>query len=171
MIQTKDIKRYFIDWKGDYIEKEIYSDKLEELFSKKKLVIARVTKGIQATIDEQGYYVGKSSILIPKDRELFEILLAIINSKLINYYYRMKFETTHMSGGYIRFDIPYLKLLPIKLPDEKQAKKIRELVLRMMKVSKEKIEQQITNVNYEINEEIYKLYGITDKEREVIENS
>lgn len=171
MIQTKDIKRYCIEWKEEYIEKSIYSDKLKELFSKKKLVIARVTKGIQATIDESGYYVGKSSILIPKDKNLFEILLAIINSKLINYYYRMKFETTHMAGGYIRFDIPYLKLLPIKIPDEKQAKIIKELVNRMMKLCSEKSEQQIKNVDYEINEEIYKLYGITDKEKEIIENS
>ena len=30
-------------------------------------------------------------------------------------------------------------------------------------------EQQIKNVDYEIDEEIYKLYGITDKEKEVIE--
>ena len=76
-----------------------------------------------------------------------------------------------MAGGYIRFDIPYLKLLPIKIPDEKQAKIIKELVNRMMKLCSEKSEQQIKNVDYEINEEIYKLYGITDKEKEIIENS
>jgi tRNA1(Val) A37 N6-methylase TrmN6 len=171
VIQTRDIKKYCIEWKEEYIENKIYSDKLKELFKKKKLVIARVTKGVQATIDNKGYYVGKSSILIPKDKDLFEILLAIINSKLINYYYKMKFETTHMAGGYIRFDIPYLKLLPIKLPDEKQAEKIKELVKRMMELCEKKDEQQIKNVDYEINEEIYKLYEITGKEKEVIEKS
>jgi len=171
MIQTKDIKRYYLDWKKEYIENKIYSDKLKELFKQRKIVIARVTKGIQATIDEKEYYIGKSSILIPKEDNLFEILLAIINSKLINYYYKMKFETTHMAGGYIRFDIPYLKLLPIKIPDEKQAKKIKELVERIMQFYKEgKSEQQIKNVDYEIDEEIYKLYGITKEEQEIIEN-
>jgi tRNA1(Val) A37 N6-methylase TrmN6 len=171
MIQTKDIKRYCIDWKNEYIENKIYVSKLKELFNQRKIVIARVTKGIQATIDDNGYYVGKSSILIPKDNNLFEVLLAIINSKLINYYYKMKFETTHMAGGYIRFDIPYLKLLPIKIPDEKQAKKIKELVKRMMELCEKKSEQQIKNIDYEIDEEIYKLYGITKEEQEVIEQS
>ncbi len=172
MIQTKDIKRYKIDWKEEYIEQGIYTNKLKDLFGKKKIVIARVTKGIQATIDEQGYYVGKSSILIPKDKGLYEILLAIINSKLINYYYRMKFETTHMSGGYIRFDIPYLKLLPIVLPSKTQEKKIKELVERIIRFHKEgKSESQIKNVDYEIDEEIYNLYRLTKEEREIIENS
>ena len=32
-------------------------------------------------------------------------------------------------------------------------------------------EQQIKNVDYEIDEEIYKLYGITDDERRIIEES
>jgi len=171
IIQTRDIKRYCIDWKKEYIENRIYSDKLKELFKQRKIVIARVTKGVQATIDEKGYYVGKSSILIPKENNLFEIFLAIINSKLINYYYKMKFETTHMAGGYIRYDIPYLKLLPIKIPDEKQAMKIKGLVDRIMKLYKEKLESQIINVDYEIDQEVYNLYGITPEEQKIIEES
>ncbi|MCF7910614.1 N-6 DNA methylase [Candidatus Pacearchaeota archaeon] len=170
VIQTRDIKKYNIEWKEEYIENKIYSDKLKELFKQKKIVIARVTKGVQATIDDKGFYVGKSSILIPKDKNNFEILLAILNSKLINYYYKMKFETTHMAGGYIRFDIPYLKNLPIKIPNEKQSAKIKELVERIMEFYKEgKSEQDIKNVDYEIDEEVYRLYGVNEEEKRVIE--
>ena len=75
-----------------------------------------------------------------------------------------------MAGGYIRFDIPYLKLLPIKIPDEKQAKKIKELVERMIELCDKKSEQQIKNVDYEIDEEIYKLYGLSEKDKEIIKN-
>jgi len=65
-----------------------------------------------------------------------------------------------------------LKNLPIKLPSETQAKRIKELVERIMQFYKEgKSEQQIKNVDYEIDEEVYKLYGITDKEKEIIEKS
>jgi hypothetical protein len=110
--------------------------------------------------------------LIPKNKELFGLFLAILNSKLINYFYKMKFETTHMAGGYIRFDIPYLKLLPIKIPSEKQSAKIKELVERIMKFHKEgKSEQDIKNVDYEIDQEIYKLYGLTEEEIKVVEGS
>ena len=172
VIQTRDIKRYNIEWKEEYIENKIYSDKLRELFKQRKIVIARVTKGVQAIIDEDKYYVGKSSILIPKDKNHFEFILAIFNSRLIDYYYKMKFETTHMAGGYIRFDIPYLKLLPIRLPPPEQSARIKELVERIMQFHKEgRSEQQIRNVDYEIDEEIYKLYEITEEEKKVIEGS
>jgi len=36
---------------------------------------------------------------------------------------------------------------------------------------KERLEQQIRNVDYEINQEVYKLYGITKEERKVIEQN
>ncbi|MFH1290709.1 MAG: hypothetical protein ABIH92_04855 [Nanoarchaeota archaeon] len=34
-----------------------------------------------------------------------------------------------------------------------------------------KSEQQIKNIDYELNELVYKLYGITDKEKEIMEKS
>ena len=36
---------------------------------------------------------------------------------------------------------------------------------------KERLSQQIKNVDYEINEEIYKLYGLTKEEIKVVEES
>ena len=74
-------------------------------------------------------------------------------------------------------------MLPIKIPTPEQEQKIVSLVNQMLelqekfhneKVSgneKERLEQQIKNVDYEIDEEVYKLYGITDKEKEIIEES
>ena len=183
VIQTSDIKKYFIDWDKEYIEKSIYSEKLKDLFKQKKLVIARVTKNIQATIDSEEYFVGKSSILIPTDKKLFEIFLAILNSKLINFYYKSKFETTHMAGGYLRFDIPYLSNLPIRLPSPSQEKKIVSLVEQMLELQKkyhadktvgnekDRLKQQIDNVNYEIDQEVYKLYELTPEEIKIVEGS
>ena len=36
---------------------------------------------------------------------------------------------------------------------------------------KEQLEQQIKNVDYEIDDEVYKLYDISDEERKIIEGS
>ncbi len=183
VIQTRDIKRYSINWTGEFIEKSIYSEKLINLFKKKKIVIARLTKRLQATIDEKSFFVGKSSILIPKDEKLFNVLLAILNSMLINFYYNNKFDTTHMSGGYLRFDIPYLENIPIHLPTHPQEKIIVSLVDAMLSLQKqlhegkpsgnekERLEQQIKNTDYEIDQEVYKLYGLTKEEIKIVEDS
>jgi len=111
--------------------------------------------------------------LIPKDDINPNLLyvLGLLNSKLMDFYYKNKFKSTHVGGGYLDLRGVQIKKLPIKIPDEKQAKKIKELVERMMKLCEQKSEQQIKNVDYEINEEIYKLYGITKSEQEVIEKS
>jgi len=48
----------------------------------------------------------------------------------------------------------------------------KELVERIMEFYKQgKSEQDIKNIDYEIDEEVYKLYGITDEEKKVIEGS
>ena len=67
----------------------------------------------------------------------------------------------------------------IKIPEQKQAKRIKELVERIMQLHKEnptgnekdRLSQQIKNVDYEIDEEIYKLYGITNEEKKIVEES
>ena len=68
----------------------------------------------------------------------------------------------------------------IKFPSPVQEQKIISLVDRMLELQKkvhsegvsgnekEQLEQQIKNVDYEIDEEVYKLYGITDEEKRVI---
>lgn len=99
-------------------------------------------------------------------------MLGIINSKLIDFYYRTYFGASHLQGNYLDLKGVDLKLLPIKLPSEPQAKRIKELFERIMQFYKEgKSEQQIKNIDYEIDEEIYKLYRITKAEQEIIEKS
>ena len=110
-----------------------------------------------------------TTIISPKKDIDMKILLAILNSKLMNYFVK---KTGKKKGNSIEYFADFLKHLPIKLPDEKQSKKIKELVEMMMEFYKEgKSEQQIKNIDYEINEEIYKLYGLSKAEQEVIEKS
>ncbi|MFH1310781.1 MAG: N-6 DNA methylase [Nanoarchaeota archaeon] len=113
------------------------------------------------------YGMTDTTIISPKKDIDIKILLAILNSKLMNYFVK---KTGKKKGNSIEYFADFLKHLPIKLPDEKQSKKIKELVERIMEFYKEgKSEQQIKNVDYEIDEEIYKLYGLNNEEKEVIE--
>ncbi|PKL84859.1 MAG: hypothetical protein CVV22_10805 [Ignavibacteriae bacterium HGW-Ignavibacteriae-1] len=179
VIQTADIKRYNIKWQEEFISNNIYSENLKLTFSKKKIVIARLTKRIQATLDDDRFYVGKSSIITSFNVNE-KYLLGILNSKLMYYYFFTKFENTHMSGGYIRFDIPYLKELPIKSdPNPQTHDKIIELVERMLRLHKElqkatefdrkHIEQYISRTDKEIDALVYQLYALTPEEIRIVE--
>ncbi len=183
-INTGTIDRYDILWessktqyiKGSYIKPIILKKDLEKISKKRviesensKIVIAGMTKVLECCVDEKGEYLaGKSTTLaIPKNTDI-KILLAILNSKLMTYVYKNLFKSLSLSGGYMRVGPPQIKNLPIKLPDEKQSNKIKELVERRMNV---KDENQIKNLDYEIDEEIYKVYRLTRIEQEIIENS
>lgn len=112
ILQTSDTNKYHVEWQQEYIPKEIYSNSIQKEFSKQKIVVGRLTKKIQACLDSNKFYVGKSTIIFDSHIDL-RVLLAIVNSRFADRWYFLKFETTHMAGGYIRYDIPYLEQLPI----------------------------------------------------------
>lgn len=109
------------------------------------------------------------------------VILGILNSKLIEFF--VKNTSTYLRGFYYSYENRFIKDIPIVLPDKKQSQKIIEFVKNMLELQKklsteniignekERLEQQIKNVDYEINEEIYKLYEISKEEQKIIEES
>ncbi len=184
-MQTADIKRYLIDWQMEYIQKQIYSLKSISIFNhEEKIVIARLTKRLQATIDNEKAFVGKSSILFCKGINN-RFLLGILNSKVLNFYYSKKFENTHMAGGYLRFDIPYLQQLPIPKIDfsnktqKQQHDNLVNLVEQMLAAKQQQakattdkdknfIANKIQSIDTQIDHVVYQLYNLTPQEIELV---
>jgi hypothetical protein len=110
-----------------------------------------------------------------------KLILGILNSKLTEFF--IKNTSTYLRGFYYSYENRFIKDIPIKLPDKKQEQKIIQLVDQMFVLEeklhkskltgneKERLEQQIKNVDYEIDEEIYTLYGIITEEKKIIEES
>jgi hypothetical protein len=76
--------------------------------------------------------------------------------------------------------IDFLSKVPIKETEREDLSKSVEKMLELQRKyhaeknngsSKDKLEQQITNIDYEIDQEVYKLYGITKEEQKIIEES
>jgi len=128
IVQSGDVVRYVIKWQGEYIQKSIYPQKQLELFKRPKIVISRQSLLLESGYDVGGYYaLGKvaftSFFKIDVDPI---ILLALLNSDLLDFYFKKVYETLHMAGGYIRYDIPYLYQLPIvtSLEENSENKKL-----------------------------------------------
>jgi hypothetical protein len=83
----------------------------------------------------------------------------------------------------MQFDNPVTEKMIIPEPDKKTEQTIISLVDKMLSLQKklhssklagnekERLEQQIKDIDYEIDEEVYKLYGITKEEQKIIEES
>ena len=108
----------------------------------------------------------------------------MINSKIIDFYYKSYFGASHLQGNYLDLKGVDLVKIPIRLPSSlQQEQKIISLVNQMLELQKqfhddkiagnekERLKQQINNIDYEIDQEIYKLYELTDEEIKIVEES
>ncbi len=116
----RDIKEFVVTYNDRYcyFHEEAKSggcwDK-EKHFAKKKLLIPQVGKFPVAGIDPEGYpLLNTAFMVIPHDKETNYVLQAIINSRLVRYYWLQKFYDQRQTFPKIKGT--YLKKIP--LPDD-----------------------------------------------------
>lgn len=147
------------------------------LFDKHKIVVPDYNNVASFTFDERGHFYKTGYGVILKDTSLSPFyVLGLLNSPLLFWY--LKRIGTSLRGGYIRFWTKYVEQLPIRAidfnnPDEKAMHdRMVELVERMLDLhrkknqaktdsEKELFEHQIKATNKEIDELVYRLYGLT----------
>ena len=159
-----------------------------ELFNSPRILVreipSRPPRAIVATYLEDIFLNNRSIINILKKEEGLELkyILGILNSKIMTFFHLHK-SVKSQRDLFPKITLNDLRKFPIKLPKEEQEGKIIELVSQMMELQnklhdekisgneKERVEQQIRNIDYEIDQEIYKLYGLTKEEIKIVEDS
>lgn len=127
-INTGTIDKYESLWgkkktqyiKGGYLYPVISKADLDSINSNRtiqavssKLIVAGMCYEIEALYDEGGTLAGKSTSIILGDNKLLKYVLALINSKLLNFWLRINYNSLKMSGGYINVGVNELGSLPI----------------------------------------------------------
>ncbi len=190
LLSGGDIIRYGIFWNGkQWIKygKDLGAPREQRFFIKPRIVVRQIISGnplrIYAGYSEEEFYNAQIAFnILSKDETKFKTkyLLALMNSNIINFYHSEKF-LDKSKNLFQKILIQNAKLLPIATPTSAQEQRIVSLVNQMLELQKkfhdekisgnekERLEQQIKNVDYEIDEEVYKIYGLTDEEKKVIE--
>ncbi|HUS51389.1 MAG TPA: N-6 DNA methylase, partial [Candidatus Paceibacterota bacterium] len=130
-VQSSNIFKYFLKNLNKYVPKKAYPSHINDYFSQEKIFFARMTKEIRCVYTKDFYSGGKINVLVE-----FKInpkyLMSLLNSKLISYWYYNKFEARHLSGGYLGFDIPSIKEIPIKTISHEKQKPFVEIVDKIL---------------------------------------
>ncbi len=151
-----------------------------------KIIIAGMTKRLECALDTEGKFLaGKSTTIVLGEVQELKYLTAILNSKLINFFYKAIYGGNKLSGDYLRIGPPQLRTIPIrkidfsKRTDVAMHDKIVSLVDTMLSLHKklrdvpgigrEIIESQIERTDAEIDALVYELYGLTADEVEIVE--
>ena len=172
--------------KGDYWWElracDYYND-----FNKKKLVWPEIAKESRFAYDRQGIYLNKTCFFSPC-KDLY--LLAILNSKIVWFFLKKLCSVLGDAdkGGRLLQQKIYIEQIPIpKLDlansiDEESHKRIIRLVEKILDLNerlakvntptaKTQLDRQIKATDNQIDRLVYKLYGLTEKEIEIVEGS
>jgi hypothetical protein len=158
-------------------------------FENPKILLREIALRVECYLDDEKYYTLNkvySVQLKSKDYDLW-YLLALLNSRLISFYFRSKFEEAHVGSGYLQFKKIYTSQIPIRQL-EKESKFQAESAKTLIKLAKDisnlykvqmkseessdkwkSVKLEIERTDRKIDEEVYKLYGLTDKEIETVE--
>lgn len=191
-IVGEDMDRYTIlgeRWLQLGVEGVDYKD--PSLYTGDKILIRKTGRGIRATIDRNNRYVIQVIyILKPKSRRIsLPFILGILNSRLMQLYYHAKF------GEQQKKVFPHLRqesllLLPIRkvnithLGAKTLQSRIIHLVERMLALQerlvplretpcdeRDALVREIAQVDRQIDEAVYDLYGLTQEERKLVEEA
>ena len=113
----------------------------------------------------QGYYLANSCnyVFAPEGFDL-EALLGILNSRLVNWFFRC-FSTNSNVNGY------EIDNLPIPYVSQEKQEAIKTKVLNVMHKKNLNHYANASTVESEIDRLVYQLYGLTEEEITVIERS
>ncbi|NJO40719.1 MAG: N-6 DNA methylase [Cyanobacteria bacterium RU_5_0] len=125
LLAGKDIDRYSISFKDTYIlfdRARIHRPRPDFIWQAKEKIILRRIGGskfsLVAVLDTENYYTfASTNNILLKDNTAYNIkyILALLNSKLINYYYTQKF--TNQSELTVNISKTFVEQLPIRAID------------------------------------------------------
>ena len=172
LIKGGNIRRYSISWDGEFVK---YGDNLSaprkhEIFLNEKIFIRRTDDNLMACIDNSSM-IGVNSVHVLKSLDksvILQFILAILNSKLLNWYFR--FENFHMVGKPLaEVKLVYVQRLPLLIAADQTW--FINLVDQVLKEKKENPTTDTSALEAEIDQLVYQLYGLTEEEIQLVEES
>ncbi len=169
------IYQYMKHYKGKLSERtspgkyywELRSCAYYEAFTGPKIIYADISTSMHAYYDTSGFF-GDSTVYCLPTTDLS--LLAILNSKLFDWYARYKFSTLNdtWSGGSFRCNKANMKNVPIADRTPEQKAELSQLVEQILEDPES---ENVPELEREIDTLVYQLYGLSQKEIRLIEQT
>jgi len=194
VLRGRNIHRYSFVWEGEYVrylpdemkKKPIARPGDRERFETPEKIILQGRSGshLTAAYDTDGYYtLGTTHLVRPRRAEFpLKYVLALINSKLMTFWYGSQFITSTQSENELAAlpirDVASLSGDQSEIPPRiiKLTEQILDLHQRLAAKpgvpdnEREQIERGIVRTDREIDALVYDLYGLTAEERALIES-
>ena len=155
---------------GDEFYAYIYPKNLVE-FETSKIMTPEIALGCQMTLDTEGVFYHTTKVYSfafkPEVKASPKFFLGLLNSRVLWYF--LSSTGYVLRGGYYTFKTEYLKPFPIATSTPKQERAITKLVDKILAAKARDPNADTTPWEREIDEIVYKLYGLTKAEIKIVE--
>jgi adenine-specific DNA-methyltransferase len=135
-------------------------------FERPKIVFPDIAAHCEFGWDAQKHYLVNTAYILPTNEKW---LLALLNSNVANWIYG-KISNT-IRGSYLRFIRQYIEAIPIPSTSRTDQAALEALVDRILAAKQADPQADVTDLEREIDERIYHLYGLTPEEIRIVEES
>jgi len=152
-------------------DKELLSKNRYELYSKPKLIVAKIAISAEVFFDINGEYASINTNCLHTFKKGFNpyYILGWLNSKLFQYTYKCFFEGLKMAGGYMLYSAPNLSNMYIKEANELEQKLIIDTVLKITTLKNHDHHSDTSILENKIDQLVYQLYSLTEEEIKIVE--
>lgn len=161
---------YFVKSKKKWYE--LWNQRDLDNFNRIKILTPELSERNRFALAGENVFYGDTVCgIILKDRFLqsidYKFLLAILNSRLIEWYYKK--TTVPKAGGFFIYKVMFLKNIPIKISPIAAQQKIILFVDKILTAKQKVPDADTSALERQIDQMVYKLYGLTEEEIKIVE--
>ncbi len=175
-LDGKNIRKYSIEWDGVYMDwdlERIHSCKRKDIFlSHEKLFFRRVSENLIFAYDNEQYFALNTLVVVnlkENSHVSLKYLLALLNSRLMNYVYKGKFKSTKTVFSEIQANT--VGQLPIPIVSILVQSPFEKLATQIIALKRDDPTADTSSMETQIDRLVYQLYGLTEDEISIVESS
>jgi hypothetical protein len=184
-----DVNRYKIRFPGDQFIKYgkwLMYPSNEILMTGEKLLLRRTSDNLRCSYDNAGFYGQNSLFIVHSASVPLKLLLALLNSRLMGFIYKLKNPQTGKVFAEIKpsviKELPVFDIAKSDAHQKSACNKIVTLVEKMLALHQQlaaaktpqdtaQLQRQIDATDKQIDQMVYALYGLTDEEIALVEGT
>jgi hypothetical protein len=136
-------------------------------FEQPKIVIPAIERTVSYAPDLKGHYSNDKTTICVSDQ--INYLLALLNSSALWWFIRATAATKQ--GGFYEFKPMYVGQLPIPSASQAEQAALEAVVDKILAAKRANPQADVSAWEREIDERVYRLYGLTPEEIKIVEES
>jgi hypothetical protein len=176
-LDGKDVCRYRLSWSGEFLK---FGDNLAaprkdfRLYSTKRILVRQIPAKppycIHACIAEETCLNDLNSINVINFKESPEVVLGILNSRLVSFWFIHKFGKMQRET-FPQFKVNELADFPLPKRRNERTEEIQKLTKHILAAKAQNPVEDTTASEREIDELVYSLYGLTQEEIKLVQST